>query len=72
MQTTVGHWVEGLNSTINGGAATWSGGSLDPKAGIFYAPAGNPSPDFNATSRPGPNLYSGSMLAIDARTGHLV
>jgi alcohol dehydrogenase (cytochrome c) len=72
MQTTVGHWVEGLNSTINGGAATWSGGSLDPKAGIFYAPAGNPSPDFNATSRAGPNLYSGSMLAIDARTGHLV
>ena len=36
--TTVGSWVEGKNATINGGAATWSGGALDPKTGIYYVP----------------------------------
>ena len=35
-------------------------------------PTGNPAPDFIDTSRPGPNLYSGSMLAVDARSGHIL
>jgi glucose dehydrogenase/plastocyanin len=72
LRTTVGSWVQGKNATINGGASTWSGGALDPKTGVFYVPTGNASPDFNDTSRPGPNPYSSSMLAVDARTGHIL
>jgi alcohol dehydrogenase (cytochrome c) len=33
---------------------------------------GNSSPDFNYTSRPGPNLWSGSVLAVDSKTGHIL
>ncbi|HZA08157.1 MAG TPA: multicopper oxidase domain-containing protein, partial [Nitrososphaeraceae archaeon] len=72
LTTTIGSWVQGKNATINGGASTWSGGALDPKTGIFYIPTGNSSPDFNDTSRPGPNPYSSSMLAVDAKTGHIL
>jgi alcohol dehydrogenase (cytochrome c) len=72
LTTTVGSWVQGRNATINGGASTWSGGSLDPRTGIIYVPTGNASPDFNDTSRPGPNPYSSSMLAVDAKTGHIL
>jgi alcohol dehydrogenase (cytochrome c) len=72
LTTTTGSWVEGKNATINGGANPWSGGSLDPKTGIFYASTGNPAPDFNITSRPGLNLWSGSILAVDSKTGHIL
>jgi len=54
------------------GAATWTTYSLDPDAGILYACAGNPAPDFAIGLRPGRNLYSNCMLAIDARTGELL
>ena len=72
LSTTTGAWVEGKNATINGGADPWSGGSLDPKTGIFYVSTGNPAPDYNDTTRPGPNLWSGSILAVDSKTGHII
>jgi len=71
-QTTVGPWVEGENATRNGGATTWTGGTLDPQTGVYYVPTSNPSPRFNDTSRPGPNLWANSVLALDAQTGKLV
>lgn len=72
LSTTTGSWVEGKNATINGGADPWSGGSLDPKTGIYYTSTGNPAPDYNDTTRPGPNLWSGSILAVDSKTGHII
>jgi alcohol dehydrogenase (cytochrome c) len=72
LTTTVGSWVEGKNATINVGADPWSGGELDPKTGIYYASLGNPGPDFNDTTRPGPNLWSGSVIAVDSKTGRLL
>lgn len=72
LSTTTGSWVEGKYATINGGADPWSGGSLDPKTGIYYVSTGNPAPDYNDTTRPGPNLWSGSILAVDSRTGHII
>ena len=71
-QTTVGAWVEGENATRNGGATTWTGGTLDPTTGIYYFPTSNPSPRFNGTTRPGPNLWANSVLALEAETGRLV
>jgi len=70
--TTVGPWVQGENATKNGGATTWTGGTLDPTTGIYYVPTSNPSPRFDGSTRPGPNLWANSILAIDAQTGRLI
>jgi alcohol dehydrogenase (cytochrome c) len=55
----------------HGCAATWLTGSYDPELGILYWPTGNPCPDFNGEERLGDNLYSDSILALDAKTGKL-
>src|SRR5215475_9752765 len=54
-----------------GGGAVWAPLSLDPQAGIVYVPVANPAPDFLADARPGANLYTNSLVALDARTGKL-
>src|SRR5271165_3805965 len=51
------------------GGATWTSCTLDHDAGLLYVPGGNPAPDFTAGMRPGSNLYSGSVVVLDARTG---
>ena len=53
------------------GGAFWTTFALDVQAGILVVPAGNPAPDFQPDARPGENLYSNSVIAIDARTGKL-
>lgn len=59
------------SSWEHGGAATWTTGSYDPSLGLIYWGTGNPDPVFNLKSRPGINLYSDSVIAVDARTGEL-
>ncbi|MGH9659089.1 MAG: pyrroloquinoline quinone-dependent dehydrogenase, partial [Bryobacteraceae bacterium] len=54
-----------------GGAATWITGSFDPELNLIYWGTGNPGPDYNGDVRPGDNLYSCSLLALDADTGKL-
>ena len=54
-----------------GGAPTWITGSFDPALNLIYWGTGNPSPDFNGALRPGDNLYSDSVIALDADTGEL-
>ena len=54
-----------------GGAATWLGGSYDPKTGLAYFGTGNPGP-WNSHVRKGDNLYSTSTVAIDPKTGKIV
>ena len=51
------------------GGATWTSYSLDPDTGLLYVPGGNPAPDFAPDLRPGSNLYSGSVVLLDAETG---
>jgi len=53
------------------GATTWLTGTYDPELDTVYWPTGNPSPDFDGTDRPGDNLYSDSVVALDAKTGKL-
>jgi outer membrane protein assembly factor BamB len=51
----------------------WGGSdAYDPQTGIVYVGTGQPSPDWNATTRPGLDLWSSSVLAIDEETGKLV
>ncbi|MFL5337545.1 MAG: pyrroloquinoline quinone-dependent dehydrogenase [Geminicoccaceae bacterium] len=54
-----------------GGGATWTSYSLDPEIGMLFVPVGNPGPDFNRAMRPGDNLYTNSVVALDGRTGSL-
>jgi alcohol dehydrogenase (cytochrome c) len=55
----------------NGGAPTWTTGSYDPDLNLIYWPTGNPWPDFNGTDRPGDNLYSDCVLALDPESGKM-
>ncbi len=54
-----------------GGAATWLNGTYDPELNILYWTTGNPWPDFYGGARHGDNLYSDSIVALDAATGKL-
>ena len=56
---------------MHGGAAAWLTGSYDPELNLMYWGLGNPGPDFNREQRPGDNLYSDSVVALDADTGEL-
>jgi len=54
-----------------GGGATWLSGTYDPELNLVYWTAGNPWPDFNGRDRGGDNLYSCSLLALDAASGKM-
>jgi alcohol dehydrogenase (cytochrome c) len=54
-----------------GGAPTWLVGSYDPELNLLYWGVGNPSSDFYDEFRPGDNLYSDSIIALDPDTGKL-
>jgi alcohol dehydrogenase (cytochrome c) len=56
----------------HGGAPAWITGSYDPELNLTYWGIGNPGPDWNAAQRPGDNLYSDAVVALDADTGELV
>ncbi|MBM3817486.1 MAG: quinonprotein alcohol dehydrogenase [Acidimicrobiia bacterium] len=52
-----------------GGASVWQTPAVDPELGLLYFSTGNPGPDFNGAVRAGDNLFSASMVAVDAKTG---
>ena len=53
------------------GGSTWLTGSYDAATGTLYWPVGNPYPDTDGSEREGDNLYTNSILALDAKTGQL-
>lgn len=55
----------------NGAGATWLTGSFDPALNLLYWGTGNPGPDWNGDVRKGDNLYTSSVLALDADTGRM-
>jgi alcohol dehydrogenase (cytochrome c) len=58
--------VDGVPIT---GGGTWSTYSIDPDRGLLYVPVGNPGPDFVTDVRSGTNLYTNSILVLDAKSG---
>jgi len=54
-----------------GGGSLWSTPALDPELGLLYLGTGNPAPQMDDVSRPGDNLYTVSVVALDMRTGEL-
>ena len=54
-----------------GGGSLWSTPTLDAELGLLYLGTGNPAPQMDDVSRPGDNLYTVSVVAIEVRTGKL-
>jgi alcohol dehydrogenase (cytochrome c) len=54
-----------------GGGSIWLTPSYDPALNLTYWGVGNPGPDWNADQRPGDNLYTDSVVALDADSGAL-
>ena len=63
-------WKSGV-SADTGGGGTWTSYALDVKTGELFVPVANPAPDFNVAYRPGDNLFTNSLVVLDARTGKL-
>ena len=66
-----GNKTWGGDSWKTGGGSIWVTGSFDPALNLTYWGIGNPGPDWNGDPRPGDNLYSDSVVALDADTGKL-
>jgi len=64
-------WEGGGDAWEHGGAPVWLTGSYDPELNLTYWGIGNPGPDWNPEQRPGDNLYSDCVVALDADTGEL-
>ena len=56
---------------VKAGGGTYSSYALDTEGGLLYSPVGNPGPDFVRDYRRGDNLYTSSVIVLDARTGEL-
>ncbi len=54
------------------GGGFWTSFTYDPANRILYVPAGNPAPDFDILLRTGDNLYTNSVIAIDADNGRML
>jgi alcohol dehydrogenase (cytochrome c) len=54
-----------------GGGPTWLTGTYDPAANLLYWGTGNPNPDWDGQVRPGDNLYTDALVALDPDTGTL-
>ncbi len=67
----LGHdtWPQDNDLWMHGGASVWQTPAVDPELGLIYFSTGNPGPDYNGGVRAGDNLFSASIVAVDAKTG---
>ncbi len=67
----IGHdtWPTDNEIWQDGGAPVWNTPAVDPELGLIYFGTGNPGPDYNGSVRRGDNLFSTSIVALDAKTG---
>jgi len=56
---------------LHGGGTTWMPGTYDPELNTLYWGTSNPDPDFVGDTRPGDDLYTDCVLALDPDTGKL-
>jgi len=59
------------NLYLHGGGTTWMPGTYDPELNLVFWGTSNPAPDFEGTVRPGDDLYTDCVVALDADTGKL-
>ncbi len=66
-----GHETWKTDAWKTGGGPVWLTGTYDPTLNLTYWGVGNPGPDWNAEQRPGDNLFTDSVIALDPDTGRL-
>jgi len=64
-------WPRDSDAIAHGGGMTWMTGTYDPALNLVYWGTGNPNPVLAGDARPGDNLYTCSIVALDADTGKL-
>jgi alcohol dehydrogenase (cytochrome c) len=64
-------WGPDPTARQHGGGNLWTALSFDSDKHLLYVPGGNPAPDYYDDGRPGANLYTNSLIALDAKTGQL-
>jgi alcohol dehydrogenase (cytochrome c) len=65
-------WGPNPAARKHGGGNLWTPMSFDEQKKLLYVPGGNAAPDLYDDDRPGDNLHTNSLIALDAATGHLV
>ena len=66
-----GHETWAGDSWMHGGGSVWETGSYDPETNLTFWGIGNAGPDWDGDARLGDNLYSSSVVALDADTGKI-
>jgi glucose dehydrogenase/plastocyanin len=64
-------WPDDIDATQLGGGAVWTHGAADARLGLVYFGTGNATPMMGGEVRPGDNLYTASLVALDVATGKL-
>ncbi len=64
-------WPADGEAWARGGGNCWITGTYDPDLNLLFWGTGNPAPDFDGEVRPGDNLYTDSVVAVDADTGEI-
>jgi len=64
-------WKDRTNAWQSGGGAFYVTGAYDPATNLTYWGTGNPVPGYDAAHRPGDNLYTSSVLALDVASGKI-
>jgi glucose dehydrogenase/plastocyanin len=64
-------WPQDSDIWKRGGGATWTTPAVDPGLGLVFAGTGNAMPELGGAERPGDNLYTASVVALDLKTGRL-
>ncbi len=61
-----------VDAMRHGGGMTWMSGTYDPELNLIYWGTGNPNPVLVGQARPGANLYTCSIVALNPDTGKMV
>jgi alcohol dehydrogenase (cytochrome c) len=64
-------WKDNHNAWKTGGGGVWQTGSYDPDQNLYIVGTGNPVPAYDPQFRPGDNLYTNSVVALDVATGRM-
>jgi acido-empty-quinoprotein group A len=64
-------WPKDTDAILHGGGMTWMTGTYDPELNLLYWGTGNPNPVLAGEGRPGDNLYTCSIVALNPDTGKL-
>lgn len=62
-------WPQDTDAWKYGGGTVWQTPAVDPELGLMYFSTGNAGPDLDGSVREGDNLFTSSIVAVDAKTG---